>query len=241
MVNRLETGIPPRAPSAGRRRRRGSSRPAGFARSGNTARSRRRWLFPPAPADRSETRNRTPASAPAGSAASAPGIESPPHSARHASEMMNAMPSVTSTCPSGLLFSRVSTSRSNSPPSAATMMPGAERGDPEIEAVEGAQRDRGKISAEHEERAMREVRQPHQPENQRKSRRQQEQQPAERQAVETLDDPKLHRLPILSGKSCAIVAPQWEQNYCSRFLPADSRASRPGSSGTRPCRRSRTG
>src|SRR5436305_7727414 len=51
------------------------------------------------------------------------GIESPPHSARHASEMMNAMPSVTSTWPSGLLFSRVSTSRSNSPPSAATMSP----------------------------------------------------------------------------------------------------------------------
>ena len=73
---------------------------------------------------------------------------------------------------------------------------GAERGDPEIEAVEGAHRYRRKISAEHEERAMREVGQPHQPEDQGKSRRQQEQQPAERQAVETLDDPKLHRLPF---------------------------------------------
>ena len=37
--------------------------------------------------------------------------------------MMKDMPSVTSTWPSGLVFSRVSTSRSNRPPSAATANP----------------------------------------------------------------------------------------------------------------------
>ena len=37
--------------------------------------------------------------------------------------MMKDMPSVTSTCPSGLVFSLVSTSRSNRPPIAATAMP----------------------------------------------------------------------------------------------------------------------
>ena len=37
--------------------------------------------------------------------------------------MMKDMPSVTSTWPSGLVFSRVNTSRSNSPPIAATARP----------------------------------------------------------------------------------------------------------------------
>ena len=37
--------------------------------------------------------------------------------------MMKDIPSVTSTCPSGLVFSRVSTSRSNRPPIAATAIP----------------------------------------------------------------------------------------------------------------------
>ncbi len=37
--------------------------------------------------------------------------------------MMNDMPSVTSTCPSGLVLSLVSTSRSNSPPMIATAIP----------------------------------------------------------------------------------------------------------------------
>src|SRR5713226_6373817 len=37
--------------------------------------------------------------------------------------MMNDMPSVTSTCPSGLVLSRVSTSRSKRPPIAATAIP----------------------------------------------------------------------------------------------------------------------
>ena len=103
------------------------------------------------------------------------------------------MPSVTSTWPSGLVFSRVSTSRSNRPPMRGDGNSGAERRDPEIQAAIGAQRDGAEIGAEHEERAMRQVGEPHQAEDQRESRRQQKQQATERQAVETLDDPKLHR------------------------------------------------
>src|SRR6185437_2580460 len=48
---------------------------------------------------------------------------------------------------------------------------------------------------------MCQVGQPHQPEYQRKAGREQEQQTAERKAVETLDDPKLHRRPILLLKA----------------------------------------
>src|SRR5712692_5976300 len=51
------------------------------------------------------------------------GIGAPPHSMKHASEMMKDMPSVTSTCPNGLVFSRVSTSRSKRPPITATAIP----------------------------------------------------------------------------------------------------------------------
>src|SRR6185437_10536000 len=74
---------------------------------------------------------------------------------------------------------------------------GADRGRPDIQAIEGAQRSRGKIGSKHEEGAMCQVGEPHQAKDQRKTRRQQEQEAAERQAIETLDDPKLHGRPIL--------------------------------------------
>ena len=173
---------------------------------------------PPAPADRSETRSRAIRVGACRFVGVGTGIESPPHSTRQASEMMKDMPSVTSTCPSGLVLSRVSTSRSNRPPIAATAMPAPSARHPDVQAVTGAQRRRPEIGAEHEEGAVRQVGQPHQAEDQREARRQQEQQTTERQAVETLDDPKLHRLPILSGKLRASVPRNAKQDYCSRFF-----------------------
>ena len=118
---------------------------------------------------------------------------------------------------------------------------GAERGHPDVQAVERAQRRGAEIGAEHEEGAVRQVGQPHQAEDQREARGQQEQQTTERQAVETLDDPKLHRLPISSGKLRASLPRNGSRIIAPGSLPADSRANRPGSSGMRSCHRSRTG
>jgi hypothetical protein len=51
---------------------------------------------------------------------------------------------------------------------------------------------------------MREVRDAHQPEGERETRREQEQQAAERDAVEGLDDPELHRGSVIpAARSCA--------------------------------------
>src|SRR5262245_63570638 len=104
------------------------------------------------------------------------------------------------------------------------------------------------IGAEHEEGAMGEIGDAHQAEGQRKARRQQEQQSAERNAVQSLDDPELHR-------TAARVTPAKERpretssRGRNRFkspiirgcAPAGSRANRPAVSGTHPYCMSRTG
>ena len=98
-------GCRPPAPSAGRRHRRGSCARAVCDPAGNIQyHGGAIPHIPPAPADRSETRNRTAASVPGRLRGVGTGIGSPPHISRQASEMMKDIPSVTSTWPSGLVL-----------------------------------------------------------------------------------------------------------------------------------------
>src|SRR5882672_9111153 len=94
------------------------------------------------------------------------------------------------------------------------------------------------IGAQHVHRAVGEIRDAHQTEDQRKARGEQEKQAAEGEAVQGLDDPILHKRtgPEKSGPA-----------FCSQGFTtpgswrAANRANTPGSSGTLPACRSRTG
>src|SRR5579872_1812258 len=102
---------------------------------------------------------------------------------------------------------------------------------------------------------MRQIGKPHQTEDERETRREQEQQAAERQAIQTLNDPKLHLvsryrvpLPIYSLRWRAGARLLWGAAHpiSTNFIapnswPADNRANRPDSSGIRFCHKSRTG
>ncbi len=119
------------------------------------------------------------------------GIGSPPQTTRQRSAMMNAKPSVTSTCPSELPESLRRMKRSSSPPNSGDRQAAEHRRQPQVR--NHLQDRHPDVGAQHEQGAVRQVGDAHQAEDQRKARRQQEQQPAEGEAVQRLNDPELHR------------------------------------------------